>query len=106
MVLAFFLMLGSGAGAQMGAYFSKKSSAKVIKGIFAIIALAGSFRLWMQLPTAIVDHTQRVMEHSDFSNQVLELSKMHPMGYGLVSVFLALGVGLAWGMFFAAGKKK
>ncbi len=103
-VLAFFLVLGSGAGAQLGAYCSKKSSARVIKGVFAAIALAGSFRLWMQLSTEGVEQVRRVLEYPAFARQLLELSTTHPLGYGLLSVLMALGLGLAWGRVFAAGQ--
>jgi hypothetical protein len=100
MVLAFFLMISSGAGAQIGARLAKRSSPKAIKLIFGVMALAGSWRLLWGFISGKAGEAHRIREYSEASMEAMRFIEAHPLGYGTFSVCLALGVGLFWGKIF------
>ncbi len=98
--LAIFLFLGAGAGTQLGVYLSKKISTKNIKLIFATLALAGSLRIWVSSFSESAERVSQLSEHSIVSTELAGLIQENPLGYGIVSVCIALGFGLFWGKIF------
>lgn len=104
-ILAFFLIFGSGAGAQIGAYLSGKTSVKTIKMIFATIALAGAVRLGTGQPLEKEPLLKTFGGDVFFSDGIHAFSGNSPMAYGFISVGIALSMGLIWGKIFRTRKK-
>ncbi|MBI5185593.1 MAG: sulfite exporter TauE/SafE family protein [Nitrospinae bacterium] len=105
MVLAFFLMIGSGAGAQMGAYLSKKSSPRAIKFIFGLMAVAGSWRLLWGHVYRKAGAVHQLREYPEILREAMRFIEGRPLAYGALSVCLALGIGLFWGRIFARSSR-
>jgi len=101
-VLAVYLMAGAGAGARMGVLFSRRSSARMIKGVFAVVALAGAVRLGMD--SFFHTTVSRVPTVEGGIGAALgDLLRTHSLAYGMASVGLALGIGFFWGRLFQKG---
>jgi len=99
-LLAFFLLAGAGAGAQLGVCLSKKTSPRVVKLVFATIALAGALRLWMPPLEQTPKNLPSLKGIPLVLHEMIKLMETHSLFYGITSVCLALGVGLFWGRVF------
>ena len=98
-VLAVYLMAGAGAGTRIGVLLSQRSSARIIKGVFALVALAGAVRLGMDsFYHATVPRVPAVK--GGMGVAAADLLRTHSLAYGMASVGIALAIGLFWGRLF------
>jgi uncharacterized membrane protein YfcA len=101
LMLVLILITGSIAGVHVGQKIGQKLQASQLKALLAILML--SVGLLMAYETFFKDHekasltlpTDKIAEINSFGNTIYNLSNNYPAIYGILSIFIALFLGVA-----------
>ena len=98
--LVFILALGSVVGAQLGSIVSSKLAGEELRGLLSILILTFGFKFGYDLFFSKILPSMNIAstippEFNSFTNLIINVSQNYPVIYGIVSVSIAIIVGIA-----------
>ena len=98
--LVFILALGSVVGAQLGSIISSKLAGEELRGLLSILILTFGFKFGYDLFFSKILPSMNIAstippEFNSFTNLIINVSQNYPVIYGIVSVSIAIIVGIA-----------
>ena len=98
--LVFILALGSVVGAQLGSIVSSKLAGEELRGLLSLLILTFGFKFGYDLFFSKILPSMNIAstippEFNSFTNLIINVSQNYPVIYGIVSVSIAIIVGIA-----------